>query len=373
MIRRRSSIKERPASSGSWGSISNNSHHSQSSEKIVIKSPSDASQQQQQQQRHGFCKSHAVVFITALNIVLYFVVNITNNINNLSSRDTSSHFLVVPFSAYKVDNATGDTHHRSCRKTIIVHGKVKWPDQPFEELLMGDISVFPSIGEDLLCLQVGSSVGALVTSNKPAAPIIIGSDAAEEIINRLKKDMAIEESADVEVKVVDRKTIAMHGWYQPSTPATRLARSSDQNVGNFIWQFGATRLINPYTTNFVTPEDAILKSIDVDALVLASANALHLPEDGHNFQVMKNHINQLSHLVERINKPTVLLGIGIQAKFSDVEDTKHIALHEHQAHLMTEIAKRNSLEKSVSVRGTFTETACINAGVHNCISLGCPR
>ena len=255
----------------------------------------------------------------------------------------------------------------------MVIGAKKWSDQPFEELPMGAISDIPSAGDALLCLQVGSSVGALVTLDKSASPIIIGSDAAEEIINRLKKDMAIEESADVEVKVVDRKTIAMHGWYQPSTPATRLARSSDQNVGNFIWQFGATRLINPYTTNFVTPEDAIHKSIDVDALVLASANALHLPEDGHNFQKMKNYINQLSHLVERINKPTVLLGIGIQAKFSDVEDTKHIALHEHQAHLMTEIAKRNSLEKSVSVRGTFTETACINAGVHNCISLGCPR
>ena len=30
--------------------------------------------------------------------------------------------MVVPFSAYKVDEA-GDTKHRSCKKTIIVHGK----------------------------------------------------------------------------------------------------------------------------------------------------------------------------------------------------------------------------------------------------------
>ncbi|KAL7528923.1 hypothetical protein ACHAWF_002764, partial [Thalassiosira exigua] len=34
--------------------------------------------------------------------------------------------------------------------------------------------------------------------------------------------------------------------------------------------------------------------------------------------------------------------------------------------------KRNVLRKSVSVRGELTETACINAGVENCLSMGCP-
>jgi hypothetical protein len=65
---------------------------------------------------------------------------------------------------------------------------MKWPDQPFEEITMGDIFDIPSMGDDLFCLQVGLTVKALVASNtsanssvQDATPIIIGSDVAEEI------------------------------------------------------------------------------------------------------------------------------------------------------------------------------------------------
>ena len=59
----------------------------------------------------------------------------------------------------------------------------------------------------------------------------------------------------------------------------------------------------------------------------------HLADpDGNSFRVMKDHVNGLSSLVKEIDKPTIMLGIGIQAKFSDIKDTKHIALHEHQKH-----------------------------------------
>jgi len=296
--------------------------------------------------------------------------------------------MVAPFSAYKVDEA-GDTKHRSCKKTIIVHGKeggtMKWSDQPFDELVMSDIPSDSELNDDMICLQVGSYVAALVSGTHTnssvqdeaaASVVIIGSDETDDIVHQLKRDMfeGGSVSVGIEVKIVERKSIAIQGWYQPSTHAVRLARSTDQNSGNFIWKFGATRLINPYTTKFLNPSDARKESVDVDALVMASANALHLADpDGNDFRVMKDYVNGVSSLVKEIDKPTIMLGIGIQAKFSDINDTKHIALHEHQAHLMNEIAKRNTLEKSVSVRGEFTETACINAGVHNCLSMGCPR
>ena len=291
--------------------------------------------------------------------------------------------MVAPFSAYKVDEA-GDTKHRSCKKTIIVHGKeggtMKWSDQPFDELVMSDIPSDSELNDDMLCLQVGSYVAALVSGTHTnssvqdeaaASVVIIGSDETDDIVHQLKRDMfeGGSVSVGIEVKIVERKSIAIHEWYQPSTHAVRLARSTDQNSGNFIWKFGATRLINPYTTKFLNPSDARKESVDVDALVLASANALHLADP----ERWKDYVNGLSSLVKEIDRPTIMLGIGIQAKFSDIKDTKHIALHEHQAHLMNEIAKRNTLEKSVSVRGEFTETACINAGVHNCLSMGCPR
>ena len=125
------------------------------------------------------------------------------------------------------------------------------------------------------------------------------------------------------------------------------------------------------------------ESANASALVMASANALHLAPGGQgyyeqmkgriNMLKMKGHINMLTSLVKKIDRPTIMLGIGIQAKFSDIEETKAVHLHEHQVALMQEIGKRNPLMKSVSVRGEFTETACVNAGVHNCLSLGCPR
>lgn len=116
------------------------------------------------------------------------------------------------------------------------------------------------------------------------------------------------------------------------------------------------------------------ESANASALVMASANALHLPDPGsQGYEQMKGHVNMLTSLVKKIDRPTIMLGIGIQAKFSDIEETKAVRLHEHQVALMQEIGKRNPLMKSVSVRGEFTETACVNAGVHNCLGLGCPR
>jgi len=297
--------------------------------------------------------------------------------------------MVAPFSAYKVDEA-GDTKHRSCKKTIIVHGKeggtMKWSDQPFDELVMSDIPSDSELNDDMLCLQVGPCVAALVSGihtnssiqdegEGASLVIILGSDETDDIVHQLKRDMFEGGivSVGIEVEIVERKSIAISQWYKPSTPAVRLARSTDGNTGNFIWQFGATRLINPYTTKFLNPLDARKVSVDVDALVMAAANALHVADpDGNDFPVKKDYVYGMSSLVKEIDKPTIMLGIGIQAKFSDIKDSKHIALHEHQAHLMNEIAKRNTLEKSVSVRGEFTETACINAGVHCCLSLGCP-
>ena len=172
---------------------------------------------------------------------------------------------------------------------------------------------------------------------------------------------------DIVFDVVNRKSIVMRGQYLPATPTEKARRSRDNNSGNFIWQFGATRMINPYTVKFEKQDT----QNPVSALVLASANSLHLPMDD-GFKVMKAVIDGMSNLVSKIDKPTILFGIGIQAKFSDMKETKSFKLHEHQAAFMDKIAKRSS-GKSVSVRGEFTETACINAGVKNCISLGCPR
>lgn len=295
--------------------------------------------------------------------------------------------VVNQFNAYVEFN--GVTVHRSCSTTIIVQrsdavnntDKIQWTDRPFPELFVGGhsdlLSAQPNL-DDVLCLQMGSMVGALFSSltGPPYAVesvTLLGAQNTERILEQMKEEM---KNADdhLEFRVVERKSIVMVGWYKPSSPKVKLARSHDGNSGNFLWEFGATRMINPYTVKFYgSDEDYSAKEEEEDsisALVVATANALHIPRDA-GFQQLKNFVNSLSDIVRKVDRPTIVLGIGIQAKFEDLQETEHLQLHEHQVTFMNEIDKRG-IGKSVAVRGNITETACRNSNVTNCLSLGCP-
>jgi len=170
--------------------------------------------------------------------------------------------------------------------------------------------------------------------------------------------------------VVARKSIVMKGWYKPASPETKLARSLDGNSGNFLWEFGATRMINPYMVKFYEEAKDAPSEESISALVIATANALHIPRDG-GFEPTKNFITFLTNTAQKVDQPTIVLGIGIQAKFNDLKETGNLKLHEHQVAFMDEVDKRG-IGKSVSVRGNITETACRNSNITNCLSLGCP-
>lgn len=322
-------------------------------------------------------KNLAAVGIGAVLLAIYFLRDgfehissrsPSNQVNTSQFIMTNHQVMVTPFNAY------GPAVHNSCKKTIIIRRKaerLEWSDQPFREVEVDDIANMTALqNDDMLCIQVGTTVGAVLLSSSSKSfrdEFILGSNAAETILHQLKTEMVKGGDDAMDINVVNRKSIVMNSPYLPGTPAEKARRSRDDNSGNHIWRFGATRMINPYTVKFEMPDT----QNPVSALVLANANSLHLPMD-EGFGLMKRLIDGLSNLVSKIDKPTILLGIGIQAKFSDMKETKSFKLHEHQAAFMDEIAKRSS-GKSVSVRGEFTETACINAGVKNCISLGCPR
>ena len=54
------------------------------------------------------------------------------------------------------------------------------------------------------------------------------------------------------------------------------------------------------------------KSVNASALVMASANALHLPDPGsQGYEQMKGHVNMLTSLVKKTDRPTIMLEIGI--------------------------------------------------------------
>ena len=135
--------------------------------------------------------------------------------------------------------------------------------------------------------------------------------------------------------------------------------------------YGATRMVNPFTTliydDIVLSGDIEENSASAGGYLLASANDFNLEKYG----VLQEHIGILRQRVVQLDVPTVIIGIGIQAKFAEVEDVSKIALFDFHADFLKEVVARQR-SPSIAVRGDFTETACKNAHVNNCISMGCP-
>lgn len=282
----------------------------------------------------------------------------------------------MPFSAYATKD--GIEEQRSCKKTIVAKTRdaadvFGWEDQPFVELQVDDISNVTLLpNDDLLCLRVGFTTGAVGLSTGPLFTVgdafTLGLSAAESIVHLLENTLA-ERDLDVECEVIDRKAIAMNTWYNPTSPELREQRSKNGNSGNHIWIFGATRMIDSYTVE-IKPSNT---KDPVSATVVATANALNMNFGTEGFEYMKEVVGSLTNLVKKHDRPTIVLGIGIQADIDALGDIKSMKLADHQLTFIHEVAKRNTAEKSVSVRGELTETVCANAGATNCISLGCPR
>lgn len=281
--------------------------------------------------------------------------------------------MVVPFDAYFIRN--GIMEHRTCKKTIMVRGLHDWNNQPFTEY-KGNIRDLPlEANKDLVCISVGSKTGAIILSHSiPNSEdhdiTFLGSDATELVLEKLEH-ASKKSRINLQAEIVERTSVAIFGWYKPTSPEAVEARRKDDNSGNFIWQYGATRMINAYTTSFI---DALLdEASEASVLVLASANAFYMNLENENpYNMMKGRVGMLTNIVRKIDKPTILLGIGIQAEFDLIEDINTMELHEHQAAFLKEIGVRNNATTSVSVRGDVTNTAAVNAGVTNTISLGCP-
>eukprot|EP00591_Stephanopyxis_turris_P013918 CAMPEP_0195541510 /NCGR_PEP_ID=MMETSP0794_2-20130614/51125_1 /TAXON_ID=515487 /ORGANISM="Stephanopyxis turris, Strain CCMP 815" /LENGTH=615 /DNA_ID=CAMNT_0040675613 /DNA_START=101 /DNA_END=1948 /DNA_ORIENTATION=- len=361
-----------------------------------------------------------------------------NSLEGFMGPDNVASLIVVPFDAYSMRDDDNIMKHQNCKKTIIIRKLPDWTDKPFVEINYSDVKdLFSEQNEDMLCLQVASTatVGAIVlasSNHKMDGVSLLGSDSAELVARKLE-GWSLEKNKsrnDLQLDIVEHKTIAMIGWYEPPSPEVVAKRQKNDNTGNFVWAYGATRMINPYTTSFIKAEEGAKDPGSAYALVIANANSLKLSTKNltsynrvnwmtmlvqkidkptillgigiqakfEEFEEIKdpgsasalvianaNSLelstkNSISHervkwmttLVQKIDKPTILLGIGIQAKFEEFEEIKSMKLHEHQALLFNEIGKRNQASKSASVRGDFTHVAATNAGVNNTISLGCP-
>lgn len=74
-------------------------------------------------------------------------------------------------------------------------------------------------------------------------------------------------SLTLQFRVVDRKEVIMSNRYLPESRAINADRNYSGNVGNYIWEYGATNLLNPFTTRLVESKDW-----KTSVFILAQAN-----------------------------------------------------------------------------------------------------
>jgi drug/metabolite transporter (DMT)-like permease len=296
----------------------------------------------------------------------------TRSVASVSQSNAFHDLVAVPLEPY---NACNDhILHVSCLKTIVVNGAVNVAS-PLVPVVS---SLYPQVCDDLeqqthdatkwqleeahcmLCLQANGVVSVLVESTPLKDRIsryLLPAEAS--------RVAATIVPGGVSHRIVDRKTIVITQWYKPWSWDNNYQRGVDSNRGNMIWQYGATRLINPFTTLFLGKESA--SSSTAVALVLATANALRLDEPSEESM---SYIDW-HKMVQGWDVPTILLGIGIQKEFSADFSPADLELFEFQRAQLQEIERRQS-RPAIAVRGNLTSIACENSDVSHCVVMGCP-
>lgn len=209
-------------------------------------------------------------------------------------------------------------------------------------------------GSDLLCVQHGHRIGGAVMG-EPTSTRPLGASQYEVYRTWLAQRFSSGGTGQDElpVRIVQRTEVIMDGQYLPADDErNNVARRKDGNKGNFVWQYGATSLFNPYTTKFVKQ-----KSWRTVAYVFASANLLLMnPDYPQGEEVMGNMAKIYTSRVLQYDLPTILLGIGIQVEFAKVQNVSSLSLEGYDVYqtLLQEIANRQE-SNSIAVRGDVTE------------------
>ena len=335
-----------------------------------------------------------------------------------ASAPYSSHLgrrlVLVPLSEAGAYNACNDKIlHLSCVKTIILTRTITqrsvvpvvnqlYPqfckavfEKQVEKLFYEEKGSRPQQidrAEASLCLQTGRTVGALVETIVEEKASDEDGKVVTKVVNEhivrhlLAKDahfiaatlLGVNKSSSY--RIVDRASIVMTQTYLPFSRDHNEWRRKDGNRGNFIWQYGATRMINPYTTQiFRKDELEWLQKKNFSALVLADANGLDL--DDKKSVSSRVGMRGLYDLVVKVNAPTIFLGIGIQKSFegsasstpntSTTNDAFDYRLFDHQIKMLKEIEKHQT-SPAIAVRGELTKRTCENSGITHCVALGCP-
>jgi len=186
------------------------------------------------------------------------------------------------------------------------------------------------------------------------------------------------------------------------------------NAGNMVWLHGAMQLSDAASTILRSDVELIdvgkattgsiatgclaagLQSVEPTAMLFATANLLvpgHATRAAGDIPSVGDDRNGGTFLrlltmskiyrlrIEQLNVPTAILGIGTQIEFGNDGDGgislgrlgQKFVLDEGQVALLAAVANRSKGGlPNIGTRGDLTQAVCRNAGVHACISLGCP-
>ena len=162
------------------------------------------------------------------------------------------------------------------------------------------------------------------------------------------------------------------------------------NSGNEVWATAARRLVDPDATHLVSFFDLYdeqmlpiphpvdnkprINKLNSALLLLPVANMLWLESDFAKNAGIQNYTTQLTAHIRLVNKSVLLVGIGTQGDFVNVDPTKLkeqfvVPLHSTQVEFLQEVEKR---APGFAVRGRVTKASCLAKGLVKPRALGCP-
>lgn len=137
-------------------------------------------------------------------------------------------------------------------------------------------------------------------------------------------------------------------------PVAQFLSETGQNTGNLIFSAAVLRLVRGLARapREITDLSEIAEACD--GVVLAAANWLQPARD----------LGEMAALIEEMDKPTVVLGLGAQAQGDQIPELPRGSLR-----FLKAVSERSA---SISVRGTFSAEVLEHYGIHNVTVTGCP-
>jgi len=134
-----------------------------------------------------------------------------------------------------------------------------------------------------------------------------------------------------------------------------LMEATGHNIGNMAFWYAANMLVDAEKVLIRWDTKASQLPKDLDALVFPAANFINATAK----------LDGLTKLIQDLDLPCLLLGIGAQAEQENAPPPRN----ESVIGFLREVSKRTS---QICVRGDFTQKVCAEWGIDNTVVLGCP-